>query len=524
MPRLDEKGKKRAHLDTTSHLRRVEKKGVLDMAKKKIMFVCQSCGAQRPRWEGRCTDCGAWNSFVEEQMTPASSGTSRGWSVGAGQSKLVRLDEEIEATKTPRISTHIGELDRVLGGGLVQGSFILVGGDPGIGKSTLLLQMCGGLAKSSESILYVSAEESVQQIGLRAQRLGVHSAQVQVTSESNLHQILDLAQKTQPKILIVDSIQTVFLDEIPSAPGSVAQVRECAAKLMGLAKGQGLAIFVIGHVTKEGTLAGPRVLEHMVDTVLSFEGDHHQHYRLLRALKNRFGATNELGVFEMASSGLKEVQHPTTFFIEEGQQARIGSALYTSMEGSRPMLCEVQALTADTPFSIPRRTSIGLDLNRVHMLCAVLDKYLDLELSRHDVFINVVGGLRLTEPTSDLAVAAALWSSKHFRPLPTSSIFFGELGLTGEVRPAIFVEERLREAVKLGFEQAFVPKIHAKQLQGSNLLKSLQLHWIESIQDLKRALELGRAAPVKKSPSPQSSGAGSKLKKVEPSSPPDPIF
>ncbi|MGE0763428.1 MAG: DNA repair protein RadA [Bdellovibrionales bacterium] len=469
------------------------------MAKAKSVFVCQQCGTQRSRWEGRCTDCGSWNSFVEERQIPASSGRgARSWNVGVdATSSLVRLDEEIAITAVARQSTGLGELDRVLGGGLVNGSFVLVGGDPGIGKSTLLLQMSAGLAKNSAPVLYVSAEESVQQISLRARRLGVATAGVKITSESSLDRIMNLALGEKPSVLIVDSIQTVYMEDIASAPGSVGQVRECAAKLMSLAKAHGITVFIIGHVTKDGSLAGPRVLEHMVDTVLSFEGDGQHHYRLLRALKNRFGATNELGVFEMAGAGLQEVMNPSAIFLEERSEPRVGAAIFPALEGSRPMLVEVQALTNSSPMANPRRTALGLDLNRVHMLAAVLDKFVDLELAHEDIFVNVVGGLRLTEPSCDLAIAAAIWSTKQFRPLPQNSIFLGEIGLTGEVRAAVFVEDRLKEAVKLGFKSAFLPLSNQRNLKNSPLLKQLNCHWIRDIKGLSLKLATGteRHAP-----------------------------
>jgi DNA repair protein RadA/Sms len=460
------------------------------MAKSKSVFVCQQCGAQRPRWEGRCSDCGAWNSFVEERAIAPMKGKRASWTTGDGGAGpgLVGLDQETTGPAPARITTGIGELNRVLGGGLVPGSFVLVGGDPGIGKSTLLLQMSAGLAAGGAGVLYVSAEESVQQIALRARRLGVRTGDVKVTAESSVERIVQTALEVRPPVLIVDSIQTVFLEEISSAPGSVGQVRESAARLMGLAKGQGITVFIIGHVTKEGTLAGPRVLEHMVDTVLSFEGDGHHHYRLLRAIKNRFGATNELGVFEMAEVGLREVDNPSAIFLEEHGDNRIGAAIFPALEGSRPVLCEVQALTSYSVMANPRRTSVGVDLNRVHMLCAVLDKFVHMEVGREDVFINVVGGLRLSEPAADLAVAAALWSSKSFRELPKAAVFFGELGLTGEVRSTVFAEDRMKEAAKLGFKVAYLPKVNQRLLKDSPMCKQMDCRWVADLQDLARQL------------------------------------
>ena len=473
--------------------------------KTKSVFVCQNCGAQRPRWEGRCSDCGAWNSFVEETFTPETkvSERQRGWSpsdsVGGA---IVSLNQNIEALKIERYSTGFGEFDRVLGGGLVQGSFVLLGGDPGIGKSTLLLQMAGGLAQGrvmganlakgvptsithkSVRVLYVSGEESVAQTGLRAQRLGVHSANVMIASESNLETIKALVNEHKPDVLVVDSIQTVFLPELPAAPGSVSQVRESAAQLMGLAKGQGISVFLIGHVTKEGTIAGPKVLEHMVDTVLSFEGDISHQFRLLRALKNRFGATHELGVFQMDTRGLVEVTNPSELFLEERGTRLIGSAVFASIEGSRPLLCEVQALTTATPMAMPRRTSLGFDVNRVHLLVAVLNKHLGLKLSNADVFINVVGGLKLMEPAADLAVAAALTSTETGVEVEAKTVFFGEIGLTGEIRAVSFPEQRVKEAEKLGFTRFVLPASNRKHLADLPEKLKKQMTWVKDVRDL----------------------------------------
>jgi DNA repair protein RadA/Sms len=449
------------------------------MAKTKTIFVCQNCGAQRPRWEGHCRDCGAWNSFAEEtSVAPAAQ--ARGWTKGTStvvEAVALSAESTAQISDTTRASSGIGELDRVLGGGLVRGSYILVGGDPGIGKSTLLLQMAHGLARQGRRVLYISAEESVEQTQLRARRLKAINDKILVASESRLDVIMELAKKTQPDALVIDSIQTVYMSDLSSAPGTVSQVRECAAELLNFAKGpSGTTVFLVGHVTKDGSLAGPRVLEHMVDTVLSFEGDPHYHYRLLRALKNRFGATNELAVFQMVSEGLKEVTNPSQVFLEERGDAAVGSSVFAAMEGSRPLLCEIQALTVSSPLAMPRRTAIGLDVNRVHLLMAVLEKYLNLDFSHKDVFVNVVGGLKISEPAMDLALAAALLSSYWNRPLPTASCFFGEIGLTGEVRTVAFAEERTKEARKLGFKNYFVPasaKISdAKLIRTVNNLRS----------------------------------------------------
>ena len=474
------------------------------MAKIKSIFVCQSCGAQRPKWEGRCSECGAWNSLVEEKPVAAPTGPTRGWTKDVKDRGIaVSLSESPlkEIPSSPlRTSTGLKELDRVLGGGLVAGSYVLVGGDPGIGKSTLLLQMALGLAREGKKVLYISAEESVDQTRLRAERLAARHERIFVASESRMDLILNLAETEKPDALIVDSIQTVFMQELSSAPGTVSQVRECAAALMGFAKGPSrTSVFLVGHVTKEGSLAGPRVLEHMVDTVLSFEGDPHYHFRLLRALKNRFGATNELGVFQMATEGLREVANPSQFFLEERGSETIGSAVFAALEGSRPLLCEIQALSSASHLSMPRRTALGLDVGRVHLLMAVLDKYLDLDFAHAEVFVNVVGGLKLSEPAMDLAITAALLSTYWNIPLSASSCFFGEMGLTGEIRAVAFAEERLREAVKMGFQKFFLPASNKRHMPAS-LLKEIggQCVWIQSVQDLKRHL----SPPTKGKPRP----------------------
>jgi DNA repair protein RadA/Sms len=486
-------------------------------SKSRSVFVCQSCGSQRTRWEGRCTDCGAWNTLVEETITreaPVST-RQRGWSPAATAAagsesgvQIITLDQELDELNIERDSTGFNELNRVLGGGLVRGSFILLGGDPGIGKSTLLLQMAGGLAGQGVSVLYVSGEESVNQSGLRAQRLGVRSPKVRMAAESNLDRIRELAKELKPDVLIVDSIQTVFLPEIQSAPGSVSQVRECAAQLMGLAKGNGVSVFLIGHVTKEGHIAGPKVLEHMVDTVLSFEGDMSHQFRLLRALKNRFGATHELGVFQMDSRGLVEVENPSELFLEERGAKLIGSAVFCSMEGTRPLLCEVQALTNFTPMPQPRRTSLGFDVNRVHLLVAVLNKHLSMKLANADVFINVVGGLRLVEPAADLAVAAALLSTEMEEEIGAKTCFFGEVGLTGEVRAVSFAEVRLREAEKLGFTSFVMPESNRKHLSDLSPEVKKQIVWIRDVRDLSKMFSgAGAGRPAAAPTRPRARGA-----------------
>lgn len=437
--------------------------------KQRTVFACQKCGAQRPRWEGRCSDCGSWNTFVEEREGEPSPGSSRGWisrPKSAGVGGALSLNQDVEAESIVRWSTGLEELDRVLGGGIVPGSFILVGGDPGIGKSTLLMQMAGGVASQSKKTLYVTAEESVKQTALRAQRLGVRSERVQVFAESNLNEILAEVESAKPDVVIVDSIQTIFRPDLESAPGTVSQVRECAGQLMTFAKSKDVSIFLVGHVTKDGAIAGPKVLEHMVDTVLSFEGDHSHQFRLLRAMKNRFGATFELGVFQMSSDGLQEVKNPSELFLEERGKNSHGSAVFASMEGSRPLLCEIQALTVVTQNPMPRRTAIGTDLNRLHLLSAVLEKHGKLSLSHADIFVSAVGGLKLTEPAADLAIAAALLSTHRSIALDPKAVFFGEVGLTGEIRAVSFAESRLREAKKLGFQRFVIPAANRKHVEG----------------------------------------------------------
>ena len=463
---------------------------IVAKSKSKTIFVCQNCGAQRPRWEGKCSDCGAWNSLVEETFSSEPKG--RGWSLGSEPGKVTikptSLDQSIEALEFKRLHTGFTELNRVLGGGLVQGSFVLLGGAPGIGKSTLLMQMAGGLAKEGAEVLYISGEESVAQTGSRAQRLGIRSKNVKVSSESNLNLILDLAKKEKPDVLVVDSIQTIFLPDLEAAPGSVSQVRECAGHLMSLAKNEGMSVILIGHVTKDGNIAGPKVLEHMVDCVLSFDGDMAQNFRLLRSLKNRFGATHELGVFRMNSEGLEEVLNPSELFLEERGDSLVGSAVFASMEGSRPLLCEVQALTISSPMAMPRRTALGIETNRLHMLTAVIDRHLDIRLAHSDIFVNVVGGLRLDEPSSDLAVAAAILSTERRKEIHANTVFFGEVGLTGEVRAVSFAEQRLKEADKLGFSQFVMPASNQKHLQDVKLSKDKKILWVKTIRDLAKII------------------------------------
>ena len=469
------------------------------MAKIRSVYVCQNCGAKRAKWEGRCSDCGEWNTFVEEKPAPERTAWVAGGKGGPGRATstldVYNLIDTPNLDSGQRTSSGIGEVDRVLGGGIVNGSYILLGGDPGIGKSTLVMQIAGSVARGGGGVLYISAEESVQQTALRARRLGLKDERVDLASESSLDAILDTALARMPAVLIIDSIQTVFTSEVESAPGSVSQVRECAARLMTLAKQKNITVILIGHVTKDGSLAGPRVLEHMVDTVLAFEGDHHQQFRLLRALKNRFGATNELGVFQMTSDGLMEVPNPSELFLEERRENRYGSSVFAAMEGSRPVLCEIQALTTATQMPTPRRTSIGIDTARVHMLAAVLEKHTSLSLTHKEIYANVVGGLRLSEPAVDLALVAALVSSERQVALPAQSCFFGEVGLTGEVRGANLATERVKEALKLGFKHIFLPASNERYVSSSEFKKAAaEFHFVREVGEIDQRLANSPAA------------------------------
>jgi DNA repair protein RadA/Sms len=447
------------------------------MAKTKTHYQCQSCGHASPKWLGKCPDCGSWNSFVEEKSAPPGRRTA---GIDAlGKTEPVALGE-IDAVSENRTPTGMQEFDRVLGGGVVPGSVILVGGDPGIGKSTLLLQTFSGLSKRAGKLLYVSGEESPRQIKMRADRLSVGSGNIILLPETSLEGILDAALKLAPEAMVVDSIQTVYTQEMLSAPGSVGQVRECAAKLMLFAKRSGVPVFIVGHVTKEGTIAGPRVLEHIVDTVLYFEGDRGHSYRILRTIKNRFGSTNEIGVFEMSDAGLREVDNPSELFLSERPQNVSGSTVVASLEGTRPLMVEVQALVSQTNFGMPRRTSIGVDFNRVNLLVAVLEKRAGLHLGGMDIFINVVGGLKIMEPAVDLGIVATVSSSVREVPVDQRTCVFGEVGLSGEVRAVAQAEARLREAAKIGFKRAIVPAGNAEKLKNGQELEIIGVRDVEA--------------------------------------------
>ncbi len=430
------------------------------MAKaKKSVYFCQNCGHEETKWLGQCPACREWNTFVEEKVTPAMSKTVK----ERKEAQVVTLSS-ITADEDDRMLTTIAELDRVLGGGIVKGSLVLVGGDPGIGKSTLLLQVCQRLSAAGRKLLYISGEESLKQIKLRANRMGDFSENLFLLCETSLDMIRGIIEQQKPDVVVIDSIQTMYHEEVGSAPGSVSQVRESTNIFMQLAKGLNIAIFIVGHVTKEGTVAGPRVLEHMVDTVLYFEGDRHASYRILRGVKNRFGSTNEIGVFEMRKEGLVEVKNPSEFMLSGKPEHASGSVVACAMEGTRPMLMEIQALVCKTNFGMPRRTAAGLDYNRVNLLMAVLEKRLGLPLSNYDAYVNIAGGIRLNEPAADLGIVLAIASSYKNRPIAEDVIVFGEVGLSGEVRAVTMPEQRITEAKKLGFKTCVIPEVSLKSV------------------------------------------------------------
>lgn len=458
------------------------------MAKAKRVYVCRECGAQTPQWAGRCTDCGAWNSLeesVQSSVKPAATLNKHTGYAGQQQNTVQAL-KTITSEQAVRWSTGLPELDRVLGGGLVTGSVVLIGGDPGIGKSTLLLQAMASMAElSGINPLYISGEESLQQIRLRAERLQLQETPVDLLAETHAEQMMAIAQQRQPQVMVIDSIQTVFTELLQSAPGTVAQVRESAAQLVRFAKSSGITMILVGHVTKQGALAGPRVLEHMVDTVLYFEGDSSTRFRILRAVKNRFGAVNELGVFAMTELGLKEVSNPSAIFLSRGEQAVPGSMITVIREGSRPMLVEVQALVDESPLGNPRRVSVGLEQNRLAMLLAILHRHGGITCHDQDVFINVVGGVKLSETGADLAVLTAVISSLRNKAIPQDWVVFGEVGLTGEIRPVQAGEERIRDAGKHGFKVALVPAANAPRKPVSGLKVIAVHHLQQAIEALK---------------------------------------
>lgn len=455
------------------------------MAKTKTVFVCQECGYESPKWMGRCPGCQNWNTLIEETVRPA---TPAAGSLRTQDSKPSLLTDVV-LEEEPRILTGMKEFNRVMGGGVVPASLTLVGGDPGIGKSTLLLQASDQLARSGRKVLYISGEESLRQTKMRAQRLGIVSDCLYVLAETDIHRIEAHLQDVQPEIMIIDSIQTIYNSEMSSAPGSISQIKECTGELMRLAKTSGIAVFIVGHVTKNGALAGPRTLEHMVDTVLYFEGERHHTFRILRAVKNRFGSTNEMGVFEMKESGLSEVANPSEIFLQERTKGAAGSAVVAAIEGTRPVLVEVQALVTPTSFGNPRRMAAGMDNHRISLLMAVLEKRVGLLLQNQDAYINVAGGIKLDEPATDLAAAISIASSFSNKPTKITDIFIGEVGLTGEVRRVSRIEQRVNEAYKLGFSRAYIPE---KNQDGWSPPKGISLVGVAS---LSQAINLALGGP-----------------------------
>lgn len=446
------------------------------MAKgKKTIYFCQNCGHEETKWLGQCPACKEWNTFVEEKVIASSASanvrTER-------EVKIVALSE-VSADDHTRIETGMAELDRVLGGGIVPGSLVLVGGDPGIGKSTILLQVCQRLAQE-RSVLYISGEESLSQIKLRANRMGEFKENLKLLCETNLGTIRNVIENRRPELVVIDSIQTMYSEEVSSAPGSVSQVRESTNVFMQLAKGLGITIFIVGHVTKEGTVAGPRVLEHMVDTVLYFEGDRHASYRILRGVKNRFGSTNEIGVFEMRQNGLVEVENPSEYMLSGKPENASGSVVACSMEGTRSLLIEIQALVCESNFGMPRRTAAGTDYNRVNLLMAVLEKRIGLHMSNCDAYVNIAGGIKMNEPAIDLGIVMAIISSYKNRPVDEKMIVFGEVGLSGEVRAVSMPEQRVTEAKKLGFEVCVIPEVSMDMVKS---IKGIKIIGVKTVND-----------------------------------------
>lgn len=447
------------------------------MAKaKKTVYFCQNCGHEESKWLGQCPMCKEWNTFVEEKVTQSSTAAAK----RRNESNIVTLTS-VETNDDERMETGIRELDRVLGGGIVPGSLVLVGGDPGIGKSTLLLQVCQKLAAQGKKVLYISGEESLRQIKLRANRMGTFSESLYLLCETNLITIRDAIENSKPDVVIIDSIQTMYNEDVSSAPGSVSQVRESTNVFMQLAKGLTISIFIVGHVTKEGTVAGPRVLEHMVDTVLYFEGDRYVSYRILRGVKNRFGSTNEIGVFEMQKTGLVEVENPSEYMLSGKPENASGSVVACAMEGTRPMLMEIQALVCKTNFGFPRRTAAGADYNRINLLMAVLEKRIGLALSDYDAYINIAGGIRMNEPAADLGIVMAIISSYKNKPIAEDIIVFGEVGLSGEVRAVTMPEQRVVEAKKLGFKTCIIPQVSLKSVGN---IEGMEIVGIKSVREV----------------------------------------
>ncbi|WP_066189127.1 DNA repair protein RadA [Gracilibacillus timonensis] len=448
------------------------------MAKRKTKFVCQSCGYETPKWMGKCPGCQQWNTLVEE--VEATKHARGNWTRDQTTAQKPQKLANIQLQEEPRVKTQMQELNRVLGGGVVPGSLVLIGGDPGIGKSTLLLQVSQQLAAEKVDVLYISGEESIKQTKLRADRLGVVSDSLYVLSETNMLDIANQIDQLDPGFVVIDSIQTVFKEEVTSAPGSVSQVRECTSELLRIAKQKHIPIFIVGHVTKEGSIAGPRLLEHMVDAVLYFEGERHHTFRIVRGVKNRFGSTNEMGIFEMKEKGLVEVLNPSEVFLEERSRGVAGATVVASMEGTRPVLVEIQSLISPTSFGNPRRMATGIDHNRVPLLMAVLEKRVGLMLQNQDAYVKVAGGVKLDEPAIDLAVAISIASSFRDKPPQMDDVLVGEVGLTGEVRRVSRIEQRIQEAAKLGFKRAIIP---AKNMEGWTPPNQIELIGVRSVQE-----------------------------------------
>lgn len=457
--------------------------------KNSTVFFCQNCGYESAKWMGQCPGCREWNTFVEEQVSTAA--LKKNGTQGSTARQKPAVLSEITMEKEDRISTGMQELDRVLGGGVVAGSLTLVGGDPGIGKSTLLLQVCRNFSDAGHNVLYISGEESLKQIKMRAERIGSFNDHLSLLCETNLSLIEETIRNLKPQIVIIDSIQTMYSEEVSAAPGSVSQVRESTGLFLQLAKGLGVSIFIVGHVTKEGTVAGPRVLEHMVDTVLYFEGDRYASYRILRSVKNRFGSTNEIGVFEMREEGLIEVKNPSEYMLSGRPEDACGCVVACTVEGTRPMMVEIQALVCHSNFGIPRRQATGADFNRVNLLMAVLEKRLGLQMSGCDAYVNLAGGIRIQEPAVDLGMVMAIVSSFKNRPVDPGTVVFGEVGLSGEVRAVSLSEQRLQEAVKLGFTTCVMPRANADMMKETDkLLKNQQKIKVIGVSNVQEAIEL----------------------------------
>ena len=448
------------------------------MKSKKTVYFCKECGYESAKWMGQCPGCRSWNTFVEETVVPERGASSAQKVRGSAVSPVILRN--INVQEESRLSSGMEELDRVLGGGIVSGSLVLVGGDPGIGKSTLLLQACRNLSGNNVSVLYISGEESLHQIKMRADRIGTFSDSMELLCETNLDTIRNIIEKRRPRVVVIDSIQTMYAEEVQNAPGSVSQVRESTNVLMQIAKGLGIMIFIVGHVTKEGNVAGPRVLEHMVDTVLYFEGERFASYRILRAVKNRFGSTNEIGVFEMDNDGLKEVPNPSEYLLSGRPENASGSVVTCSVNGTRPILVEIQALVCQSNFGIPRRTAVGTDFNRVNMLMAVLERKAGLHLGTSDAYINIAGGLKMNEPSIDLGICLAVASSFRDFVIPDKVMVFGEVGLSGEVRAVGMADQRVQEAKKLGFETVLLPGV---QKAGLKSVKDIELVYISQVRE-----------------------------------------